>query len=569
MYGQTGSATGISLTQGAVATGNVVYGNATGIAASYGGSVSDNRVYDNSGAGIVAVLGSIAVQGNDVYGNGTGIDLGEYYTGTVSNNVLEGNTTAGIHDQASPYGGPQYLDNNTIVAELGNAVQVDGGTVAAELLNNILWAQAGYDIAVAADSEIGFQSDYNDLYTTGSGNLGSWEGHTISSLVDWFYELGLDGHSITTNPQFVNPTGPDGVAGFSTAAVGPPVVIDDSSTSGFNDTGSWTQATTGGYLTAAPGDNTATATWTFTGLTPGATYELAASWPAGGYLDAADAPFTVLDGSTLVGYRRVAQYAASSGIIDNGSAFQFLGDFVTSTGTLTVMLSNNADATVEADAVLLQQIAGDDGADDDFQLQTASPAVHAGDPDSYYFQEPAPNGGRIDLGAFGDTADATPSPAQVVQVLSPSGLEKYQVGQQVTIDWRTAGLTTMGPVALVDAGGAGVDNFGPDQFQTSAGSSDLSFTEAVDTSGVTDPAPQAVYQSYAQAAYGVGNALSYHLAVPNGTYTIRLDFVEPSQSVAPGGRVFDIKLQVPRCRQATTSWRRPGRRSRRRPRPTR
>ena len=167
----------------------------------------------------------------------------------------------------------------------------------------------------------------------------------------------------------------------------------------------------------------------------------------------------------------------------------------------------------------------------------------AGDPDSYYFQEPAPNGGRIDLGAFGDTHDATPSPAQIVQVLSPSGLEKDQVGQQVTIDWQTAGLTAMGPVALVDAGGAGVDNFGPDQFQTSAGSSDLSFTEAVDTSGVTDPAPQAVYQSYAQAAYGVGNALSYHLAVPNGTYTIRLDFVEPNQSVTAGGRVFDIDLQ--------------------------
>ena len=41
----------------------------------------------------------------------------------------------------------------------------------------------------------------------------------------------------------------------------------------------------------------------------------------------------------------------------------------------------------------------------------------------------------------------------------------------------------------------------------------------------------------------MGNALSYHLAVPNGTYTIRLNFVEPSQSVAAGGRVFDIDLQ--------------------------
>ena len=118
--------------------------------------------------------------------------------------------------------------------------------------------------------------------------------------------------------------------------------------------------------------------------------------------------------------RCVTQYAAPSGIIFNGSVFQFLGFFVTSTSTLTVMFSNNADATVEADAVLLQQIIGDHGADDDFQLQTSSPAVAAGDPDSYYFQEPAPNGGRIDLGAFGNTPQATPSPAQVVQVSRPA-----------------------------------------------------------------------------------------------------------------------------------------------------
>ena len=40
------------------------------------------------------------------------------------------------------------------------------------LRNNILWVEAGYDISVAADSQVGFQSDYNDLYTTGSGKIG-------------------------------------------------------------------------------------------------------------------------------------------------------------------------------------------------------------------------------------------------------------------------------------------------------------------------------------------------------------------------------------------------------------
>ncbi len=544
----------------ASASENVVYGNTTGIReAQPGGFVDQNRVYDNSGAGIIVDFAA-AVLENVVYSNLLGIETTNYYGGQIANNLIYANLNQGVLIESPQTSGIQFtnntvyqptgdgvdVDNNTIDAEIGNAVQVDGGTVNAHLLNNILWAQSGYDVSVAADSEVGFQSDYNDLYTSGGGSLGLWEGRTFTTLVDWFYELGLDSHSITTDPQFVDAAGADGVTGFSSAPVGAPVVIDDSSASGFSLTGSWTHQTNGGYqkeyLTAPAGAGNDTATWTFSGLTPGATYEIAATWP-NGYQYTGDAPYTVLDGGTVVGYRRVSQYYAPSGISYGGSIFETFGFFQVSSTTLTVMLSNNAGATVEADAVLLQQIVGDHGADDDFQLQTSSPAVDAGDPDSYYFQEPAPNGGRIDLGAFGNTADATPSPAQLVQILSPSGLEKYQVGQQVTIDWQTSGLTEQGPVALVDAGGNGVDNFGPDQFQTSSGTSDLTFNNAVDTSGVTNPAPQAVYQSYAQAAYGVGNTLSYHLSVPNGVYTIRLDFVEPNQSVTAGGRVFDIDLQ--------------------------
>ncbi len=391
VYGQTGNGTGIALSGGAQASDNTVYGNGTGISVSEGGLISDNQVYANTVVGITASFGLTTIQGNQVYANAVGVDLATEFSGTVANNVLEGNTTAGIHDQTGSFGGTQELVNNTIDAETGNAVQVDGNTANAQLLNNILWAQAGYDISVAADSQVGFQSDYNDLYTTGTGSLGWWQGVTFTSLATWYYELGLDEHSITADPQFVNPSGPE-------------------------------------------------------------------------------------------------------------------GSF-------------------------------------DFHLLPSSPAVAAGDPDSYYFQEPAPNGGRIDLGAYGNTPQATPSPAQVVQVLSPGAVDKVQVSQQVTVTWQTAGLTALAPVALIDAGGTGVDNFGPDQFQTSAGSTDNSFTSAVDTSGVVAPAPQAVYQSYAEAAYGVGNALSYHLAVPDGTYTIRLDFAEPDQSEPAGGRVFDIDLQ--------------------------
>ena len=386
VYNQT-TGTGISLSSGQ-ATDNIVYGNSVGINAT-GGLVNDNQVYDNSSAGIDAYY-TVTIEGNHIYANLDGVNLLTYYgySSTVSNNLLEGNTAVGILDQSGSSSSVQEIVNNTIYQETGNAIQVNSGTTNAHLSNNILWAQAGYDLAVAADSQVGFQSDYNLFYTTAAGEFGSWQGQDLLTQPQWYYETGNDVHSQFANPQFVNISG------------------------------------------------------------------------------------------------------------------------------------------------------------DDFQLQSTSPAVAMGDPSSSYFEQPTPNEGRIDQGAYGNTPQATTTAAQVVQVLSPSGLEKYPVGQQVTINWQSAGLTTQQPLLLVDAGGGQVNNFVPDTYQSSTNDyAAINFSNVVDTSGVVAPAPQAVYQSYAQASYGVGNTLSYSLPVPDGTYTIQLDFVEPYQYESVGNRVFDIQLQ--------------------------
>ena len=113
----------------------------------------------------------------------------------------------------------------------------------------------------------------------------------------------------------------------------------------------------------------------------------------------------------------------------------------------------------------------------------------------------------------------------------------------MTITWQTEGLTLERPVALINAGGGTVDDFSQDFYQSGVFSSVEDITDSIDTSGVTDPAPEAVYQSVAEANYGVGNALSYHLAVPDGVYSIRLDFAEIDTFIQPGDRVFDIQLQ--------------------------
>jgi hypothetical protein len=49
--------------------------------------------------------------------------------------------------------------------------------------------------------------------------------------------------------------------------------------------------------------------------------------------------------------------------------------------------------------------------DGDYHLQSGSPCIDAGDPGVSYDNEPEPNGGRINMGAYGNTNQAATSPA--------------------------------------------------------------------------------------------------------------------------------------------------------------
>ena len=146
----------------------------------------------------------------------------------------------------------------------------------------------------------------------------------------------------------------------------PAKMVDDGG-AGFATTGTWATTAGGnkpkplaGYLgdarTAAPGAGTATATWTFAGLEPGATYKVAVAWTAAtGY--APDAPFTVLDDSTDLGTVTVNQAAAPDDFEVAGQMWEGLGAVTTDTGTLKVRLSNVPTGKVIADAVRVFRVA--------------------------------------------------------------------------------------------------------------------------------------------------------------------------------------------------------------------
>ncbi|WP_322480436.1 malectin domain-containing carbohydrate-binding protein, partial [Thermogemmatispora sp.] len=87
----------------------------------------------------------------------------------------------------------------------------------------------------------------------------------------------------------------------------------------------------------------------------------------------------------------------------------------------------------------------------------------------------------------------------------------------------------------INAGGPAVTPFVADAYYS--GGSTASTSNAIDTSGVTNPAPQAVYQSnrYGNFTYTIPNLTA------GAAYTVRLHFAETYWSAA-GKRVFNVSI---------------------------
>jgi uncharacterized protein (DUF2141 family) len=124
---------------------------------------------------------------------------------------------------------------------------------------------------------------------------------------------------------------------------------------GFTDTGTWYSYPDGysGNLqwsyNSGSSTPTATASWQVTELAPG-TYTVAATWDANAN-HATNAPFSIYDGNTLLTTVTADQSQTPVGTTAGGVVFQTLTTVTVSSGTLTVVLGNNADGVVVANAI--------------------------------------------------------------------------------------------------------------------------------------------------------------------------------------------------------------------------
>ncbi|HEY9108125.1 MAG TPA: right-handed parallel beta-helix repeat-containing protein, partial [Roseateles sp.] len=160
-----------------------------------------------------------------------------------------------------------------------------------------------------------------------------------------------------------------------------------------------------------------------------------------------------------------------------------------------------------------------DEAAGDLHLRADSVAVDRGNPLSVYANEPAPNGGRVDIGAYGNTAEATPSAATTLQLLGPNGLEKLRTGQAASINWRSFGLAA-GTVVTVEVsldGGqhwsavatGGIDAQGLGQASwtpTQATAGNTALVRIATATGVADQSDEAFLIAAAGSSYYVNDA---------------------------------------------------------------
>ena len=523
--------------------GNTAYGNNVGLSLEGGG-------------------GAVG-EGNIIYSNNIGISEGQ---SRVANNLLYDNAQIGIQTNGF-HGGGDGIYNNTVVQLTGDALSatVNGGVFIVR--NNIFESRSGPVFRVASNVQDTFTSDYNLFRVTGSGSYAVWQGKTYTTLADWMFETGNDPESLAADPQFVDADGPDGLLGYETAAAAASIIIDD------GDAGFSTDRRVDGEgqhdrerrrlrrhrrgrhrCQQGALDLRRPDARNLYGRRDLADRRNAEPqrWPAGRIHDLRrrrpdrrapggrerDRPRDAGAGGQPHDdglRRRRPQLAQHRHRRDRrlDADHQFTDRF------------GSQFARLLADAIRIQRVDGNRGADDNFHLATTSPGVDRGDPSAEFLKEPQANGARLDLGAYGNSPGATQSAPQMVQVVNPNGLEKLEAGQTYQIELHSAGLTQLDPVELINVNGAAITApgyWGTNNYQT-VSSQNGTIANVIDTSAA-NAAPQTVYQSYAFAASTVGSRVAWDVPVPDGNYVVRLHFAEPSTSItAVGQRRFDIQLQ--------------------------
>lgn len=132
----------------------------------------------------------------------------------------------------------------------------------------------------------------------------------------------------------------------------------DNGDPGYQRSGSWSTLSGKGFEgdvdQARKGNGSSVASWSYRDL-PEGQYRVWVTWSAHSK-NASNAPFTVLDGTTVCTTVRINERLAPSGLTAEGARWKMLTTVTIRSGTLTVRLTNSANGQVVADAVRIERV---------------------------------------------------------------------------------------------------------------------------------------------------------------------------------------------------------------------
>ncbi|MDP6544480.1 MAG: right-handed parallel beta-helix repeat-containing protein [Phycisphaerae bacterium] len=158
------------------------------------------------------------IRNSRLFGNKYGVHLnwGPDFS-TIQNCVIYGNTTAGVYaySMGTSATNTQIL-NNTIVADIADAVHLDSRTSSTTLRGNIIQVSGLECYAIYCESLSIVSSDYNNIHLTNLASAVYYTGGyaydedpaTYHTLADWQFNR-QDLHSIDSDPMFADPMGHD------------------------------------------------------------------------------------------------------------------------------------------------------------------------------------------------------------------------------------------------------------------------------------------------------------------------------------------------------------------------
>ena len=186
------------------------------------------------------------------------------------------------------------------------------------------------------DQFLGQDTDGSDGWAIEISTAG-WEPRTY-----WYFSQATDNEGMLSN------------VAIATGRVDLMAIMDDSQ-AGYTESGTgWTASSgsqdyLGGSRRHAAGTGENKASWNFPDL-PACWYEVYLTWTAQGD-QATDASYVVYDGDTVVDTIEVNQQTAPQGEMAEGWVWQLVGSYRITTGQMRVVLSDDADGYVVADAV--------------------------------------------------------------------------------------------------------------------------------------------------------------------------------------------------------------------------